>query len=106
VGNPVSIPAAARTLEQAWDARDLVTANESVLRLVRMEGDYEWHRHDEDQLFICWKGRFTIETGDDGPTVLAEGDIAVVPSGVGHSIRADGVAYALMSIGRHTLAPA
>ncbi|HLJ19077.1 MAG TPA: cupin domain-containing protein [Stellaceae bacterium] len=106
MGKPISIPAQARTLDRSWDARDLVTANDSVLRLVRMEGAYDWHRHEEDQLFICWEGTFRVEMAEESPMELGTGDIAVVPSGVPHRIIAIGVAYALMSIGRHTVAPA
>jgi len=106
VSRPISIAVAARSLGRAWETRDLVTANDSVLRIVRIEGDYGWHRHDEDQLFVCWEGTFTFEQEGADTIILEAGDIVVVPGRTPHRISTDTVAFALMSIGRHTVAPA
>jgi mannose-6-phosphate isomerase-like protein (cupin superfamily) len=93
----VSIPAEAEKLTEPWKPVDLVTVNEAVLRLARLEGEFPWHHHDEDELFMCWRGTFRIELAGADPVGLNDGDLFVVPRGVEHRPVADaGPAYAVM----------
>jgi len=101
---PVSIRRLAESLPGPYETRDLVTANDSVLRVVRVEGAMDWHHHEEDQLFICWQGSFTIEVAGSAPVSLDPGDVLVIPRHTEHRTSAESLAYALMSIGAHTLA--
>jgi quercetin dioxygenase-like cupin family protein len=103
---PISIPQVARALSASWETGDVVSANDSVLRVVRVEGTMDWHRHEEDQLFICWEGAFTIELEPREVVELSRGDVFVVPRRTPHKTWSAGVAYALMSIGLHTMARA
>ena len=100
----ISISKLAGSISVAWDARDVVTANDSVLRLLRLDGTMDWHHHEEDQLFVCWEGTFVIEFEEEPALTLEAGDVFVVPRGVEHKTVADTPAYALMSIGVHTMA--
>ena len=100
----ISIAKLAQSISIPWDARDVVTANESVLRVLRLEGTMDWHHHEEDQLFVCWEGTFTLELQEERAVTLEAGDVFVIPRGVEHKTRADAPAYALMSIGVHTMA--
>jgi mannose-6-phosphate isomerase-like protein (cupin superfamily) len=92
-----SIPDAARSISEPWQPRDLVTANDTIVRLARLEGDFPWHHHDEDELFLCWSGEFRVELGGRDPVELSAGDLFVVPAGTEHRPVADhGPAYTLV----------
>jgi quercetin dioxygenase-like cupin family protein len=93
----VSISGVADGLREAWHRVDLADVNEAVVRMVRLQGDFPWHTHDEDELFLCWRGTFRIEL-EPGPAVaMAEGDLFVVPRHTRHRPVADaGPAYALL----------
>jgi quercetin dioxygenase-like cupin family protein len=80
----VSITDAARRLERPFEPRDLVTVNDAIVRIAAIQGEFPWHHHDEDELFLCWEGSFRIELQDLDPVELAAGDILVVPRGIEH----------------------
>jgi quercetin dioxygenase-like cupin family protein len=93
----VSIPSVADGLREAWHRVDLADVNEAVVRLVRVEGEFPWHTHDEDELFLCWDGTYRIELDPGGTVELSRGDLYVVPRGTRHRPVADrGPAYALL----------
>ncbi|HWG27777.1 cupin domain-containing protein [Actinospica sp.] len=93
---PVSIENVVRSLTGPYQPRDLVTANDTIVRIALFEGEFPWHEHDEDELFLCWDGTFRIELAARPPVVLTAGDLFVVPRGTRHRPVADTPAHALM----------
>ena len=83
-GGTISIPAAAKGRVRPFEPRDLVIVNDAVVRIAAIEGEFPWHHHDEDELFLCWEGGFRIEVQDGEPVELVTGDLYVVPRGIEH----------------------
>jgi mannose-6-phosphate isomerase-like protein (cupin superfamily) len=82
---------------EPWEPHDLAVANDTVIRLARIDGDFPWHAHDEDEVFLCWEGTFRIELEGSAPVEMARGTLFVVPRGTRHRPIADrGPAYALL----------
>jgi mannose-6-phosphate isomerase-like protein (cupin superfamily) len=71
-----------------WYNQTLCQVNGSVVRLGVVEGEYHWHKHDDDdEFFYVLEGKFLIDL--EGRTVeLAPRQGFVVPKGVLHRTRA------------------
>jgi mannose-6-phosphate isomerase-like protein (cupin superfamily) len=74
---------------EPWFNQTLTTVNDSVVRLGVLEGDFHWHKHDEqDEFFLVLEGRLLIDL-EDGDTVTIEPHQGyTVPRGVVHRTRA------------------
>ncbi|HEX4636231.1 MAG TPA: hypothetical protein VH189_08620, partial [Rhizomicrobium sp.] len=44
----IDVPALASAVKDRWYNRTLCQVNGSVVRLGVMQGEYHWHKHDED----------------------------------------------------------
>ena len=67
-----------------WQPRTIGEFNGHDLMLVKVKGEFVWHKHDDtDDFFLVLKGRLTIQLRD-GHVVLGPGEIFVVPKGVEH----------------------
>ena len=71
-----------------WFNQTLCKVNESVVRVGFIEGDYHWHKHDnDDEFFLTIDGQLLIDV--EGRTIeLHPGQGLVVPRGVTHRTRA------------------
>jgi mannose-6-phosphate isomerase-like protein (cupin superfamily) len=67
-----------------WAPRIVARYNDHEIRLVKVEGEFIWHKHDEtDELFFIIEGELDMEFRDRTET-LKTGELIVVPRGVEH----------------------
>ena len=96
-GREVRLDSVADGIDEAWKPRDVARVNDTSVRVVRLEGDFPWHHHDEDELFLGWRGIFRIEMEGRASIQLQPGELFCVPAGQRHRPVADvGPAYALL----------
>jgi cupin domain len=92
----VDVPDLVASCTDRWYNQTLCRVNESVVRLGVMQGEYHWHKHDnDDEFFFVLEGRFLIDL--EGSSVeLHPRQGFVVPKGVLHRTRAPERAVILM----------
>ena len=84
----VDVPAVVAAVTHPWWNQTLCRVNASVVRLGVVQGEYHWHKHDdEDEFFYVVSGRFLIDL-EDRTVDLTTGKGFVVPKGVRHRPRA------------------
>ena len=70
--------------DDRWNPRIIADLNDSDVKLVKVQGEFVWHHHaDEDELFFVLRGALTIELRD-GAVTLGPGEMVVIPRGVEH----------------------
>ncbi len=74
--------------EFKWFNQTLCKVNESVVRVAIIEGEYHWHKHnDDDEFFYVVEGQLLIDL-EDRVVELSPRQGFVVPKGVPHRTRA------------------
>ena len=68
---------------EAWRPKVVAELNGQELKLVKMKGEFPWHHHEVDEMFMVFRGRFRLET-ETGDYDLSAGELIVVPAGVEH----------------------
>jgi mannose-6-phosphate isomerase-like protein (cupin superfamily) len=72
-----------------WFNQTLTQVNDSVVRLGILEGEYHWHKHDnEDEFFVVLEGQLLIDVEGKGTITLNRHLGYTVPKGVVHRTRA------------------
>ncbi len=80
----VNLAAKLATFSTHWDPKIVADLNGQQVKLVKFEGEFVWHHHDnEDEMFLVVAGNFVMEFRDR-KVALAEGEFIVVPRGVEH----------------------
>jgi mannose-6-phosphate isomerase-like protein (cupin superfamily) len=82
---------------QPWFNQTLTTVNDSVVRLGIIEGEFHWHKHDDqDEFFMVLEGQLLIDVEDADTVTLDPHQGYTVPRGVVHRTRAPGRTAILM----------
>lgn len=83
-------------IDERWSPRIVAELNGQHVKLVKIEGEFVWHSHaEEDELFLVLSGQLRIELRD-GAIVLGPGQMVVVPRGIEHRPVAEGEVHVLL----------
>ena len=92
----ISLSGKLAKFQDHWAPRVIAEMNDYQLKLVKFQGEFVWHRHDEtDEVFLVIKGEMEIEFRD-GPVTVGAGELFVVPKGQEHVTRASSECHALL----------
>src|SRR5258705_8904856 len=84
----VDVPSLVAACSDKWYNQTLCQVNGSVVRLGVVEGEYHWHKHDDDdEFFYVVEGKLLIDL-DERTVELGARQGFVVPKGVMHRTRA------------------
>ena len=84
----IDIPAEI-SAHEPWFNQTLTTVNDAVVRLGLIEGDFHWHKHDDqDEFFLVLDGQLLIDLEDRDTVALDPHQGYTVPRGVMHRTRA------------------
>jgi mannose-6-phosphate isomerase-like protein (cupin superfamily) len=79
-----------------WKPRTVACFNECDIMVVKVQGEFVWHKHDDtDDFFLVLHGRLQIRLRDR-VVELGPGELFVVPRGVEHQPYAEREAHVLL----------
>lgn len=95
----IDVPGLVAACDDEWYNQTLCQVNDCVVRLGIMQGEFHWHKHDqEDEFFFVLQGKFLIDL--EGETITLEVHQGyTIPRGVVHRTRAPERAVILMMEG-------
>ncbi len=100
---PINFAEKLSLFSDQWQPRVLAELNDYQFKIVRIEGDFIWHDHeDTDEAFIVLEGTLRIDFRD-GAVTLGPGEMYVVQKGVEHKPYAEREVKMLLIEPRGTL---
>jgi mannose-6-phosphate isomerase-like protein (cupin superfamily) len=93
--NKINLAQKFSLIDDHWNPRVVGELNGQYLKLVKFQGPFTWHHHDnEDEMFLVIQGRFRMdfrEPENESSTPaetkeiwLEQGEFCIVPRGVEH----------------------
>jgi mannose-6-phosphate isomerase-like protein (cupin superfamily) len=90
---------------EPWFNQTLTQVDEAVVRLGVIEGDFHWHKHDDqDEFFLVLEGRLLIDVEGGDTVTLDPHQAFTVSRGVVHRTRAP-VRTAILMVERAGVVP-
>ena len=84
----IDIPEIVNATKLKWSNQTLTKVNDSVVRLGIVEGEFHWHKHDnDDEFFFVIDGQFLIDL-EDRTIELNPGEGVTITKGLMHRPRA------------------
>jgi mannose-6-phosphate isomerase-like protein (cupin superfamily) len=81
---PVNLAEKLALFSDYWKPRTVAQLNDFDIMVVKVQGEFVWHKHDEtDDFFLVLSGRLQIRLRDR-TVILNPGELFVVPRGVEH----------------------
>jgi mannose-6-phosphate isomerase-like protein (cupin superfamily) len=84
----IDVPAIVKANTHKWFNQTLTKVNDSVVRVAIIEGEYHWHKHDnDDEFFFVLEGQLLIDL-EDKTIALNPWEGFTIPKGIVHRTRA------------------
>ena len=84
MGDKISLADKLATFGDFWSPRTVATFNNCDVMVVKVKGEFTWHKHDDtDDFFLVLKGSLDIELRNRTVT-LGPGELYIVPKGIEH----------------------
>jgi mannose-6-phosphate isomerase-like protein (cupin superfamily) len=84
----VDVPAIVQANQHKWFNQTLTKVNDSVVRVAIVEGEYHWHKHDnDDEFFFVLEGQLLIDL-EDKTIALNPWEGFTISKGIMHRTRA------------------
>jgi mannose-6-phosphate isomerase-like protein (cupin superfamily) len=84
----IDVPAIVKANEHKWFNQTLTQVNNSVVRVAIIEGEYHWHKHDnDDEFFFVLDGQLLIDL-EDKTITLNPWEGFTITKGILHRSRA------------------
>ena len=91
--------------KEKWFNQTLTRVNESVVRIGIVEGEYHWHKHEnDDEFFYVLEGQLLIDLENDKTIELNPNQGTTITKGLMHRPRAPKKTVMLM-VETHTIQP-
>ncbi|TDR23739.1 cupin domain-containing protein [Marinicella litoralis] len=74
----------AALIKDHWSPRVVGEVDDSYIKIAKIKGEFTWHDHEEDEMFLVIEGSVTIQMKAEN-VVLNQGEFYVVPKGVLHN---------------------
>lgn len=72
-----------------WDPHVVADYNENEVMVVKLLGDYEFHKHDTtDDFFLVLEGELQMDIEGEPSRTIKAGELFIVPKGIVHRPRA------------------
>jgi mannose-6-phosphate isomerase-like protein (cupin superfamily) len=89
--------------DEHWSPRIVGEINDSHVKLVKLKGEFVWHKHDrEDEMFLVLKGTLLMKLRDRD-IKIEEGEFVIIPKGVEHLPVAEAETHVLLFEPKTTL---
>ena len=87
--NKVNLAEKLAQFSDYWAPRTIAQLNDYDVMLVKVKGEFVWHKHDgTDDFFLVLHGRLTVRLRERN-VILEPGELFVVPRGVEHQTYAE-----------------
>jgi mannose-6-phosphate isomerase-like protein (cupin superfamily) len=84
----IDVPAIVKANTHKWFNQTLTQVNNSVVRVAIIEGEYHWHKHDnDDEFFFVLEGQLLIDL-EDKTIALNPWEGFTITKGIVHRTRA------------------
>jgi mannose-6-phosphate isomerase-like protein (cupin superfamily) len=84
----IDIPSIVAACTEQWFNQTLTKVNDSVVRIGIVEGEFHWHKHDDDdEFFFVLEGELLIDL-EDRTIELGPNQGVTIPKGMMHRPRA------------------